>query len=308
MKHSKVSIIIPCYNVDDYIEECVDSAIAQTYSNIEIICIDNNSTDNTFEILKKLKAQGRIELYKELKKGAPAARNLGLKHAKGDWIQFLDADDLLLPDKIAHQIKLIDKNEFVGFIAGASKKMNLKGILNITLPFREKYLGLLKANLGNSCANMFNRLELLSIGGWEESMQSSQEYDLMFRLIKNGSEVIFDNQPLTIIRERESGQISQRNPGRKWKQYVGLLFEIADYIKINEVEYFIEKQVLINQTLFDSIRILAKYDLPKANEYFMKLSKGYEPDVSEVTTKNYLKLFRLFGFKKTEIIKRWLSK
>lgn len=302
-----ISVIIPCYNVQDYIEECIESVYNQTYPDIEIICIDNNSTDNTFEILKKHEELGKIKLYKELKKGAPAARNLGLKHAKGDWIQFLDADDLLLTNKISNQIGLIKENSQFGFVTGAFIKLDLKGNSKITLPFQDKYLGLLKANLGITSSNLFLRDGLLNINGWNENIESSQEYDLMFRLIKDGSEVVFDDEPLTIIRERESGQISQHNPLKKWDQYVILLFEIATYIKMKEEEFYIANENLINQILFDSLRILAKFDLQKANEYFRELSKDFVPNVSNATTKNYLRLFRLLGFKNTEIIKRWFS-
>jgi len=224
-----VSVIIPCYNVQDYIEECLESVYKQTYLDIEIICVDNNSTDRTYSILEKHELAGKIKLYKEIKKGALAARNLGLKHAKGEWIQFLDADDLLLPNKISNQIGLIKANRQTGIVAGASQKLNINKNSKIIYPLRDKFLGLLKTNLGNTCANLFHRLSLLDVAGWNEKIESSQEYDLMFRLVKNGNELIFDNKPLTIIRERESGQISHRNPIKKWNQYVNLRLEIIDF-------------------------------------------------------------------------------
>src|SRR5690554_4070958 len=108
-----ISIIIPSYNVEDHIEKCVHSAFAQTHKPIEVICIDNNSTDNTWQKLKQLQEKyPSLLIDKELKPGAPAARNKGLALSKGEWIQFLDADDLLLPEKIEHQAKLLqNKNE-----------------------------------------------------------------------------------------------------------------------------------------------------------------------------------------------------
>lgn len=108
-----ISIIIPAYNVEVYIKECIHSAFAQTHKPIEVICIDNNSTDNTWQKLKQLHEKyPSLLIDKELKPGAPAARNKGLALSKGEWIQFLDADDLLLPEKIEHQAKLLqNKNE-----------------------------------------------------------------------------------------------------------------------------------------------------------------------------------------------------
>jgi len=105
-----ISIIILCYNVQNYIVDCVESCIAQTYKSIEIICIDNNSSDKTPVILSDLKKKyPQLILGKEIKPSASAARNRGLSLAKGDWIQFLDADDLLMPAKIKHQVELINE-------------------------------------------------------------------------------------------------------------------------------------------------------------------------------------------------------
>ena len=81
-----VSVIIPCYNVSEYIQECVNSVINQTYNSIEIICIDDGSNDDTLLILKEMEFLNEISLYRQENCGAPSARNLGLKHAKGEWI------------------------------------------------------------------------------------------------------------------------------------------------------------------------------------------------------------------------------
>ena len=100
-----VSVVIPCYNVETYIEECLESVLKQTYSEIEIICIENNSEDRTLEKLIQFKDRfpDKIIVDHETKKGAAAARNKGLSLVRGNWIQFLDADDLLMPNKIEHQ-------------------------------------------------------------------------------------------------------------------------------------------------------------------------------------------------------------
>ena len=106
-----VSVVIPCFNVEHFITECIESVVSQTHQELEIICVDNNSTDNTWETFLELKNKyPNIFLVQEMKKGANAARNKGLDIAKGEWIQFLDADDLYLPTKLEEQVKYIENN------------------------------------------------------------------------------------------------------------------------------------------------------------------------------------------------------
>lgn len=98
-----VSIIIPCYNAACWLGETLDSAFAQTWSNKEIILVDDGSTDDSLTVARRYEARG-LRLLTQPNRGAAAARNSGLAAARGDFIQFLDADDLLAPDKIAAQL------------------------------------------------------------------------------------------------------------------------------------------------------------------------------------------------------------
>jgi glycosyltransferase involved in cell wall biosynthesis len=104
MAEPLVSIIIPVYNVEKYLVEGIESAIAQTWSNKEIIIVDDGSTDNSFNIIQKYSVYSNIKIIRQKNQGASAARNTGLAIAKGEYIQFLDADDLLSKNKIESQI------------------------------------------------------------------------------------------------------------------------------------------------------------------------------------------------------------
>ncbi|WP_460219708.1 glycosyltransferase [Psychroserpens sp. MEBiC05023] len=101
-----VSIIIPSYNSKDYIAETINSALCQTYKPIEIIVVDDGSTDETCQLFAEFEANG-IACYQIENAGASNARNFGLKKASGDYIQFLDADDILDKFKIAKQMELM---------------------------------------------------------------------------------------------------------------------------------------------------------------------------------------------------------
>ena len=108
----KVSIIIPCYNSAKTLKKCLDSIINQTYKNIEIILVDDFSIDNTVEIIKDYaKSNSNIKFFLSDKKGVSNARNLGLKEATGDYIQFVDSDDFFLHlDVIEILVKCIEEN------------------------------------------------------------------------------------------------------------------------------------------------------------------------------------------------------
>ena len=101
-----VSIIIPCYNAERWLAETLESALAQTWTNREIILVDDGSTDGSLPIAQKFTARG-VQVVTQPNQGAAAARNTGMKLARGDDLQFLDADDLLAPDKIEKQIQLL---------------------------------------------------------------------------------------------------------------------------------------------------------------------------------------------------------
>ncbi len=105
-----VSVIINCYNQSHYLDRCVKSVIYQTFTNLECIIIDDGSTDNTHAIsLQLANLDSRIKYYYKENGGLPAARNFGLTYAQGEWIQYLDADDWIHPDKIKFQLNYLSQ-------------------------------------------------------------------------------------------------------------------------------------------------------------------------------------------------------
>lgn len=97
----KVSVIVPVYNAQDYLEQCIVSILAQTLQEIEVICVDDSSTDRSLEILKKYeKEDSRMRVLTQPNSGAGAARNRGLSQASGEYLSFLDADDFFEPDML----------------------------------------------------------------------------------------------------------------------------------------------------------------------------------------------------------------
>jgi glycosyltransferase involved in cell wall biosynthesis len=122
-----VSIIVPCYNVASYLGECLDSATEQSYENLQIITVDDGSTDETLPMLRTRSASdSRILLIEKKNAGAGAARNTGLDHATGDYILFIDSDDFLARDGIEKLVREAEQT-YADITMGARVKFNSKG-------------------------------------------------------------------------------------------------------------------------------------------------------------------------------------
>jgi len=309
----KVSIIIPCYNVDKYIEDCFKSIEKQTFSELEVIFVNDGSIDNTVKILENLISSSTLDmrLIHQENKGAPSARNNGIKHCNGSYIQFLDADDILLPNKIKHQINIANENKFPDIIVGSYQRQNMKGdlinerIYNVD-GNKNLWKHLMKTDLGNTCSNLFNSAIFKDGIKWTESLKSSQEYNLMFKILKKSNKVIFDSHMNTIIRVRDSGSISQQKSDKKWERYVQLRIDIVDYLKNTNPEIINDE---IHQILFSCIRMLYPHNPTKATSYYKEyIPKKFIPRISSTTGKSYVIIYKIFGFIKTERLRQSIGK
>lgn len=121
---SLVSIIVPVYNAEDFIEECIQSILEQSYTQFELILINDGSTDNSLEICEKYEAiDNRIILLDQMNSGVSSARNAGLNKATGDYIQFIDSDDIVLQDFIKESVYSFKKSNS-DLVIKALKKVN----------------------------------------------------------------------------------------------------------------------------------------------------------------------------------------
>lgn len=127
----KISVIVPAYNVEKYIERAVDSILAQSYSNYEIIIVEDCSTDNTYHILSKYKSYRSINIIRHQEnKGLGPARNTGLENAKGDYIFFIDSDDWIEADTL-EKLYEIAKKENAEIVACGAKRVFEDGTSNV---------------------------------------------------------------------------------------------------------------------------------------------------------------------------------
>ena len=112
MAEPKISIIVPVYNVEEYLEKCIESLIGQTYTNIEIIFVYNKSTDNSLQKLQQYqKKDSRILIIEKENEGVSVARNRGVNLATGEYIMFVDSDDWIDLDNCEKALKTIEKEQ-----------------------------------------------------------------------------------------------------------------------------------------------------------------------------------------------------
>jgi len=215
MVPAKASIIIPTHNGDQYIGQTVDSALAQTYGDVEVIVVDDGSTDDTRQVLAQYGSQ--ICYIHQENRGPAAARNVGFAAAQGEYLLFLDSDDLIPPDKLTRQINFLEAHPNYQIVYSAWQFISSDGarIIGEVRPGKEG--NLLKDILCRSFVivspgAVVLRRECLEKGGlFDESLalMGSEDTDLWLRLATAGYTFGYINQPLLQYRVRR-GSMSSR--------------------------------------------------------------------------------------------------
>lgn len=205
-----ISVIIPTYNNAAYLCEAIDSVLAQTYKDFEVIVIDDGSTDNTREMVKKY--DGKIRYLFQENKGVSAARNIGIKMAIGDYIALLDDDDSWLTDKLLLQVFAIEANPEIAMVFTDVEAFDEKGIVNSSFgrpsnpmlfdkeEFRYKmakttfddgavlkgniYKDLLKCNMIVPTTALIKKRVFDIVGYFDNNLPVNQDYDLWIRISK----------------------------------------------------------------------------------------------------------------------------
>ncbi|MBN1200761.1 MAG: glycosyltransferase [Anaerolineae bacterium] len=184
-----VSIVIPSYNHKQYVWQTVDSCLTQTYPHCEIIVVDDGSTDGTGEMLKQ-RYGDRIRYICQDNRGLPVARNVGTQAARGDFIHYCDADDQLLPQKVARCMDVLLDNPDVTLVYTHCEYVEADGRTVIPrpqpeLPSGDVFCELLAGPRGNfipQCTPLIRRQAVLDAGGFCETIRSAHDWDLWLRL------------------------------------------------------------------------------------------------------------------------------
>ncbi|MDF1698294.1 MAG: glycosyltransferase [Saprospiraceae bacterium] len=267
------SVIIPTYNRGYIIAEAIDSIRAQKMTGIEIIIIDDGSTDNTKEVLDSTFPEV-IYIYQE-NKGISNARNRGIEVSTGEYISFLDSDDVFLPDKMKRELQLFDEFKEADAIAADSALfddhvkaeltyMERRGLVENSSPFffgRED-IRWTRGSLFPVCSMTIKRTALQKLGGivFDPSFGSAEDWDFEIRLIRNCRLLVYP-QVMSHVRRFEDGTRLERNHGLK-------AFNTSVYAMILHKRVLEKAQRLGRWSTEIEIRIQSRID-----EYYDQIAK-----------------------------------
>jgi glycosyltransferase involved in cell wall biosynthesis len=243
-----VSIVIPCYNSERYIGEAIESALGQTYPNIEVIVIDDGSTDDSASIIQRFLP--RIKFDRQPNRGACAARNAGLRLAEGPFVKFNDADDVLVRTVIAAQVSrtahLAGSNAilFGDILIGDE---NATGATIFTYEGKRNYNAGDTASIGETiqtAAPLHKRSMLTAVGGFNVNIKVWQEYELHMRMMLQGFRFVYYPDQCVIYRHHQS--ISRIRLNSRICDFVECLDFLVEFCKTvaisSEVKRHLAKQ------------------------------------------------------------------
>lgn len=222
----KVSVIIPAYNAERFVKAAIDSVLAQTFQDFEILVVDDGSTDETKNILAQYGDKIRY-LYKD-NGGVSKARNYGIERAEGKYVAFLDADDVWLPEKLEKQFALLESNPSYGLCYSATERVdeNLAHKKYIEANEYEDYCEALLLNLNivaGSCSSaMVKREVLLQTSGFDAQFSTCADWEFWLRLSLLTK---FVPLPEYLVKYREVTGSMSSNPYVSKKDTLGVLYK-----------------------------------------------------------------------------------
>ena len=190
MNLPKVTVIIPTYNRAHYLGMAIQSVFEQTFDDLELIVVDDGSTDNTRELVGRIRDRRFRYLYQE-HRGTSAARNAGIRNARGNYVAWLDSDDLWLPDMLAVEVPVLDGRPEIGLVYAQGQGMDKDGkLLAVTRGMPERYPGdSFRSMLWGDCTYhdtvVLRRSCFDRVGLFDESFRTIEDWDMWLRVARH---------------------------------------------------------------------------------------------------------------------------
>lgn len=269
-----VSVIVPVYNVDKYLAQCIDSLIIQTYQSLEIILVDDGSTDESGSVCDAYaKKDSRIQVIHKENGGVSVARNSGILEARGSYICFVDADDVVKPDYILYLYKLLKRYKadisacnYIKISSEEKEKIKNKRIKKRTKVFTSieaiKSMLYKKEITGYSYLKLIKK-ELIEGELFNTQLKLVEDFDFMFRVIKKAKRVVYGNKILYLYYQNSGSCMHDSN----WKKYE------AAWKFLKNMMYVIEEEIPSLQTAYITYLFVGGLGFYSKSVYWSKAEK-----------------------------------
>lgn len=216
-----VSVIIPAYNCQKYIADAIDSVLEQTYTDFEIIIVNDGSTDNTSAILHQYEDNQKITIIHQKNMGAATARNVGINCSKGELIAFLDSDDLWCPEKLLKQIQCMNSNPKCNMVYSDWATFDENGIIDSNFPLSRNYPRpsgnvfnqLIEACIISTITVLIKKEVFSKVGFFNVELECGEDYELWLRIAAT-NQIAYCPGVVAKYRQR-SGSLTHKGRSKK---------------------------------------------------------------------------------------------
>jgi glycosyltransferase involved in cell wall biosynthesis len=301
-----VSILIPCYNGERWIAQAIESALSQTWVEREIIVVDDGSTDRSLDVIKRFSHYIRWESGPNC--GGGAARNRLLELAHGEWLQYLDADDYLLPRKIEQQMAIVASHPHLDIVFGPvtiehwAEHNTWRELLPIPEP-HDLWVLLASWGLPQTGAPLWRKQAIVDVDGWKREQPCCQEHELYLRLLIGGKRFVYHPTNGAIYRQWSTDTLCKRDISEVHRRRLEIEQRLEDYLRESN-QLNMERLRAINQARFEIARIAWQCDTQLAQTIVAQIQR-LDPNFSPGGTaapRHYGLFYHFLGFGTAERI------
>jgi glycosyltransferase involved in cell wall biosynthesis len=298
----RVSILIPVYNGRRWLAAAIQSALAQTWDNCEVIVLDDGSTDGSGEVARSY--GGAIRFEAQPNGGQNVARNRLTTLSSGDWLVYLDADDELAPDAVERKMSSADRADAV---YGSMELRRYRGDAVIAaemfraVEYDDQLAAAFLWKYPNTSSFMFRKAAVIAAGGWNEHIRSCTDYDLYFRLLLGGARLRAAADSLSVYRHWHAAQASLEDVFRQTTTRLQVMWHAVDILDRTPRWTAAARAAFTNAAL-GVIRILYGTDPVRAASEHARLrawNGSLDPE-PPFFSRGYRAAYRLLGFEGAE--------
>jgi len=310
----KVSVLIPCFNAERWIADSINSALRQTWPDKEVLVVDDGSTDKSPEIIRSFGDSIRFEIGPN--RGANIARNRLLEMAEGDWLQYLDADDYLLHEKIARQMVEIDRrtvdiSNAPMILEHWDERGQTRHDQPAVPPPHDPWTELVRWSLPGTGSGLWRRSAILDVGGWKPDQPCCQEHELYLRLLSASKRFQFIPTAGLVYRQWSNGTVCRKNPLETVRRRLAIVEGAEKHLQ-DSSQMTAALRDAIGQTRVECARSMYRFDQQGAVQtaaLAIGANRRFQLPAASCFPRMYRWVYRIAGFQIAEslaaLTRRW---